>query len=296
MARGDHIFVERPWGYTHHGIDLGEGAVIHFSGEPTGSKLTACVMHSTLEEFADGGEVKIRPYAKRLDAEETVQRAESRLGECGYNVLNNNCEHFARWCVTDRHASAQVNGVFATGGVSVATVSAASGGITLVGATGAAAGLSGPGIMAGLATIGGTVGGGAVAGLVVAGAAPGVVSAAIMNRALRDDEALPDDERAARRAGRVGAVAGGVVGSAAGVTAVSSLGVSGLSGVGMTTGLATLGSVFGGGMAAGTMAVVAAPAVAVAGCGYIAYRLARRYSRSQQPPLEPPPDGALVPA
>lgn len=29
--------------YTHHGIDLGDGTVIHFSGGPDKSKMTACV-------------------------------------------------------------------------------------------------------------------------------------------------------------------------------------------------------------------------------------------------------------
>ncbi|HWC33978.1 MAG TPA: lecithin retinol acyltransferase family protein [Mycobacteriales bacterium] len=295
MARGDHIFVERPWRYTHHGIDVGDGTVIHFSGEPGGSKMTACVCRCSMDEFIDGGQLQVRVYARRVDRDEAVARAESRLGECGYNVVNNNCEHFARWCVTDKHASAQVNGVFAVGGVSAATATAASGGIGLVGAVGAAAGVSGPGIMSGLATVGGVVGGGAVAGLAVIGAAPAAASALIMNVALKDDDTLPDDERDARKIGRRASVVGGAAGTAAGLTAVSSLGVAGLSGAGITSGLATVGSLFGGGMAAGTMAVAAAPVAAAAGLGFVAYKLGQRIARSKQPPIDPLAPSAVSP-
>ena len=35
----------------------------------------------------------------------------SRLGEQNYNLLFNNCEHFATWCKTGRHRSVQVDGV-----------------------------------------------------------------------------------------------------------------------------------------------------------------------------------------
>jgi exonuclease VII large subunit len=38
----------------------------------------------------------------------TLRRAMGRLGEQNYNLLFNNCEHFAHWCKTGRHRSAQV--------------------------------------------------------------------------------------------------------------------------------------------------------------------------------------------
>ena len=40
--------------------------------------------------------------------EETIQRARSRLGETKYNLLLNNCEHYAIWCKTNLHESHQV--------------------------------------------------------------------------------------------------------------------------------------------------------------------------------------------
>lgn len=43
--------------------------------------------------------------------EETIQRARSRLGEAKYNLVTNNCEHFAIWCKTGVSESHQVNDV-----------------------------------------------------------------------------------------------------------------------------------------------------------------------------------------
>ena len=39
---------------------------------------------------------------------ETARRAESRIGERAYNLLWNNCEHFANWCATGIAWSQQV--------------------------------------------------------------------------------------------------------------------------------------------------------------------------------------------
>ena len=46
--------------------------------------------------------------AKLFSAAETVKRARSRIGEHGYNLLLNNCEHFAVWCKTGVEKSEQV--------------------------------------------------------------------------------------------------------------------------------------------------------------------------------------------
>ncbi len=51
---------------------------------------------------------EIRNY-KLYSPEETVQRARSRLGQTGYDLVKNNCEHFAIWCKTGIHESHQVN-------------------------------------------------------------------------------------------------------------------------------------------------------------------------------------------
>lgn len=57
---------------------------------------------------------KIKEMMKRCSyhvysPEETVQRARSRLGETKYNLVTNNCEHFAIWCKTGISESRQVD-------------------------------------------------------------------------------------------------------------------------------------------------------------------------------------------
>ena len=269
LRRGDHILAGYPGGAHHDGVYLGNGSVIHLTGPPG-----ARVRIDTLAVFAAGRPVNVRPYAGNHDPDAVIARAMSRLGDGGYHVIFNNCQHFARWCATGDHVSEQVDSVAATTGVIATPVVAAAAGINVVGSAGMVAGLSGPGIMSGLAAYGALVGGGAVAGLVVLGAAPGLVSVAIMNRALREDADLPEAERPARTAGRIGAAAGALTGSAGAAAAVSALGVPGLGAAGISSGLAAIGAAFGGGMAAGTMLAVAAPAVAAAAVGYLIYRLA----------------------
>lgn len=63
----------------------------------------------------------------------------------------------------------------------------------------------------------------------------------------------------------IGAVVGGAAGVGIGVAAVSAVGVSGLSAVGITSGLATLGALIGGGMVAGIF--VAGAPMALLGVG-----------------------------
>lgn len=105
MARGDHVYARRGRRYTHHGIDCGDGTVIHYVRPRVGVRHVARTSH---EMFAAGSQVKVRVYAQRLHAEETIRHAESRVGSGGYHLVRNNCEHFAAWCCTGRAASGQV--------------------------------------------------------------------------------------------------------------------------------------------------------------------------------------------
>lgn len=269
--RGDHIYVQRR-GYAHHGIDLGDGTVIQYSGEPGKSKIAASICAASMAVFLSGSKLRVRQYGVRSSADDTVNRAMSKLGETGYNLIDNNCEHFATWCATGKSASQQVNGAVSGVAVTATAGSAGVAGIGVVSATGAVGGLSASGIMSGLATVGGTVGGGAVGGLYLLSAGPGLATAGIMNLALKDGEHLPDTERTARRVGRLASFAGSAGGSVAGVAAVSTLGTAGLSAAGISSGLAAVGGVVGGGMAAGTAVVVAGPALVAAAVGYGGYR------------------------
>jgi hypothetical protein len=116
MARGDHLFVYCI-GYSHHGLDLGNGNVIHFDSGPW-RKLVShstdappTIRETTMGEFARGKEVFVRLYDLTDDPESVATRAMSRLGEEGYELFNNNCEHFAVWCKTGFSVSTQVESV-----------------------------------------------------------------------------------------------------------------------------------------------------------------------------------------
>jgi hypothetical protein len=274
VPRGDHIYASRGI-YTHHGIDAGDETVIHFTGEP-GAKRNATIARSSMTDFLQGAQCEVRRYGKRDDVDTTMARAESQIGTTGYHLVVNNCEHFATWCCTGRSASQQVRGatsLTAHGAIAGTTVAATTG---VVGAVGAVAGVSGPGIMSALGTAGGLVGGGAAAGPAVLGALPAVASVGITHRVLRDDESLPDDDRQARRDGRIASIAGASASTVGGVAAISAAGTTGLSAVGITSGLAAIGATVGGGMVAGTTIVVAAPAVAAAGIGLGVFLVSKR--------------------
>lgn len=120
MAKGDHIYVVRK-GYAHEGIDCGDATVIHYSGRPWARNHTACVERIPLKDFARGKDVHVVSYEGefRFPADEVVRRAESRLGERSYNVLTNNCEHFARWAVSGEARSTQIATVGVTLGLTL---------------------------------------------------------------------------------------------------------------------------------------------------------------------------------
>lgn len=124
MARGDHIRVFRK-GYWHHGIDCGDGTVIHYTGELF-NRANAAVRRTTMEQFAKGGRVRVVKSDPAYDAEGVIARAESRLNETRYSTVLNNCEHFATWCRTGMRESKQVRrAVTAAATLAVAAVTVA---------------------------------------------------------------------------------------------------------------------------------------------------------------------------
>lgn len=112
MARGNHIRVFRPligrdWGYYHHGIDCGDGSAIHFTGEPL-KKKGATVERTLLDKFRGKGTVEVRNPKLHLHPVLVMERAMVAVEQTGYNLLINNCEHFATSCTSVRTLSAQV--------------------------------------------------------------------------------------------------------------------------------------------------------------------------------------------
>ncbi|MEH0155337.1 lecithin retinol acyltransferase family protein [Limibacter armeniacum] len=104
---GQHIFVDKGI-YTHHGIGLDDHRVIHYAGFSEAWEIGP-VEIIAINEFARGAEIKIKQYGKRkFSPTEAVERAFSRLGENGYTLWGNNCEHFVEWAITGEQSSGQV--------------------------------------------------------------------------------------------------------------------------------------------------------------------------------------------
>lgn len=134
--------------YEHYGVYVGNGKMVHFTSAGEGednetSMENAVVKETSLEEFLDGARdyfvlyfAKGRRVPSKIQAktsfnlydvnltyyefsdcgklvlyspEETVKRAYEELGKKGYNLIVNNCEHFAVWCKTGKSKSYQVN-------------------------------------------------------------------------------------------------------------------------------------------------------------------------------------------
>ena len=104
---GAHMLTLRR-GYTHHGIYVGQGSVVHYGGFSRGWR-RGPVEEVPLSRFSLGRPVWIRTGELGWrDRPDVVTRARSRLGEDCYHVLTNNCEHFCEWCVRCNHRSHQV--------------------------------------------------------------------------------------------------------------------------------------------------------------------------------------------
>ena len=137
MASGDHLYVRRGLRYSHHGIDCGDGSVIHH----VGPRRSRYIGRTSIEEFAARSTVRVRTYGERLSAADTVRNAESRLGATDWSLVRNNCEHFAAWCSTGRARSAQVRRWLAVPGVAATFFAALALGAPLALAGAASAGL-----------------------------------------------------------------------------------------------------------------------------------------------------------
>ncbi len=106
--------------FYHYGIYAGDGEIIQFGPTPDAahSLLDADirVITSDIDGFLKGGflEVASLSIAERLKANkpaEIVARARKRIGEGGYDILKNNCEHFVNECAFGRKSSEQVDSV-----------------------------------------------------------------------------------------------------------------------------------------------------------------------------------------
>lgn len=138
LKPGDILGIKRRGGlYEHYAVYIGNGEVIHYSGQNNDFSEKPTIHQAPIENFFNndnkffvldfppqyGAPVKIRSTVPAnlsfpgknsvsyhlYSPEETVLRAKSRLGEDSYSLIFNNCEHFAIWCKTGISESHQVN-------------------------------------------------------------------------------------------------------------------------------------------------------------------------------------------
>ncbi|MCQ2437196.1 MAG: lecithin retinol acyltransferase family protein [Clostridia bacterium] len=107
-AAGDMIRVQLG-AIWHYGVFVSEDEVIQF-GHPVLNRRwlddpdKIRVISTDIAAFASGNMVEVACFGiaerlKRVPPEKTVALARSRMGESGYDLLHNNCEHFATECV-----------------------------------------------------------------------------------------------------------------------------------------------------------------------------------------------------
>ena len=116
---GDMIRVDF-YGFYHYGIYVSDDEIIQFGNHPSlNAGKEECdikVLATDAGTFCCGGFLQTAVLDKkeqkaRRTAERTVEYARSKIGEGGYSLTDNNCEHFAYLCVFDKAKSTQTEEV-----------------------------------------------------------------------------------------------------------------------------------------------------------------------------------------
>ncbi len=114
---GDLLRVKRKAGYYHFGIALDKNHVIHFSGtndDSISNYKDVKIRKAPLSLFVHGDDLEVNsPFDSLFSREEIIARASEYLNSdlfngMHYNLMNNNCEHFARYCYYGKSTSKQV--------------------------------------------------------------------------------------------------------------------------------------------------------------------------------------------
>ncbi|MBQ7879668.1 MAG: lecithin retinol acyltransferase family protein [Clostridia bacterium] len=116
--------------FYHYGIFVDDDTVIQFGKPPVNgfakqSEVSVCT--TDLTEFSCGTFVEVaepenRERKARRKPKAVVEFAKSRIGETGYHILHNNCEHFAYECAYGYKYSEQTDEVRKDGSTPVCDV------------------------------------------------------------------------------------------------------------------------------------------------------------------------------
>lgn len=114
--KGDMVRVHCNEQLDHYGVYVSDTEVIQFGKNPSlrigVTEADVCVLSTDINEFRNGtypefADMSFSEKMKRFNPEKTVKLARERLGEGGYNIIHNNCEHFAYECVFGKKYSSQ---------------------------------------------------------------------------------------------------------------------------------------------------------------------------------------------
>ena len=106
--------------FYHHAIYIGNGEVVQF-GLPfdiSNNNKDVKVLRSPLSDFCKPDDfIEVYCYSKKelkqkFKDEEIINNALSHVGEGGYNILKNNCEHFANLCCLGIAKSEQIDSAY----------------------------------------------------------------------------------------------------------------------------------------------------------------------------------------
>lgn len=128
LQKGDHIANKRLGGlYWHHAVvdhvEIEKGIFIVLEYSNSAKEFLRGISSSSENvgiaqvvrgecQLQDG--LYLIKHKDCLSAEKVVLRARERLGENQYDLLENNCEHFAMWCKTGIKSSEQVKNLLET--------------------------------------------------------------------------------------------------------------------------------------------------------------------------------------
>ena len=118
---GDHIRVCIGL-YYHHGIYASDECVIHYASAEQTNRIDpseAKIIITDLNRFLMGGNLEVRIFdleesKNKRTPSEIINYALLQVGmrKGAYNLISNNCEHFANECVFGKAVSNQVEDVF----------------------------------------------------------------------------------------------------------------------------------------------------------------------------------------
>lgn len=100
-------------GFWHHGVRLSDGSVVHYSGMDGMKTLhNSVVTRTPMRAFATEAHRRVHEvaHARRYPPAAAERRALSKVGHANYDLLFDNCESFAQWCVTGEFRSFQGQG------------------------------------------------------------------------------------------------------------------------------------------------------------------------------------------